>query len=96
MIGSQDIEKLCKFKNQKCRIKRHNGEYVEAVVEDIENGKVTVFFIEEGKMYLKRVSILDFQIWNSFSLSELKQSDKKLQKGSMDNSDKSDENVEKK
>uniref|UniRef100_A0A0N5CEE5 Small, acid-soluble spore protein H n=1 Tax=Strongyloides papillosus TaxID=174720 RepID=A0A0N5CEE5_STREA len=77
MIVSQDLSDLCKLKNQKCRVKRHNGEYIDAIVSEIENGKVTVLFVEEGKMYYKKVTILDFQIWNSFSLSELKNADKK-------------------
>lgn len=46
MLKSQDLSDLCKLKNQKCRVKRHNGEYVDATVSEIQDEKVTVLFYQ--------------------------------------------------
>uniref|UniRef100_A0A0K0E269 Doublecortin domain-containing protein n=1 Tax=Strongyloides stercoralis TaxID=6248 RepID=A0A0K0E269_STRER len=92
MLKSQDLGDLCKLKNQKCRVKRHNGEYVDAIVSQIENEKITVLFAQEGKLYSKRITLLDFQIWNSFSIDVLKDSDKKTQNDN--NNDKNNQTEE--
>ncbi|CEF66996.1 Hypothetical protein SRAE_2000166100 [Strongyloides ratti] len=92
MLKSQDLSDLCKLKNQKCRVKRHNGEYVDATVSEIQDEKVTVLFYQEGKLYKKKVTLLDFQIWNSFSLNDLKDSDNRVQD---DNNDEEKSDIEK-